>query len=240
MPRGAIFSHVTAALLHGMPLPIGLEGGPLHVTAPAGVRATKARGTIGHSATLGADDVVQKQGIHITSPERTWCDLASVLALGDLVAAGDFLLWWQQPLTTTERLAEAVLAYPSQRGRSLLRRAVGLLSTRSRSRPESIVRLAIGASALPDPLPNFEVYLALSNRDVEIDLAFPTYKVGLEYQGDHHRTDRRQWRRDIRRGNDAVDEGWSMVYFTGDDLTDLPDLIARTERRLRSRGWPMR
>jgi hypothetical protein len=240
MPRGAIFSHVTAALLHGMPLPLELEAAPLHVTSPASVRATKAHGAVGHSATLRASDVIERDGIRATTPERTWCDLASVLDLSDLVAAGDYLLWEEEPLTTMERLAEAVLDYPSQRGRAQMRRALGFLSPRSRSRPESIVRLALTASILPDPVPNFEVHLALSRRDIAIDLAYPKYKVGLEYQGDHHREDRRQWRRDIRRGNDAVDEGWSMLYFTGDDLADLPGILARTERRLRSRGWPAR
>ncbi|MET0932213.1 MAG: hypothetical protein ABWX56_00755 [Mycetocola sp.] len=240
MPRGAVFSHITAARLHGMPLPTGFDAGPLHVMNPAGVRATKARGSVGHCATLTADEVVWSNGIRATSPERTWCDLAAILNFSDLVAAGDSLLWWEQPLTTMERLHEAVQNYPSQRGRSRLRRAVGSLSAHSRSRPESIIRLALAASVLPDPVPNFEVHLALSRRDIAIDLAYPKYKVGLEYQGDHHREDRRQWRRDVRRGNDAVDEGWSMIYFTGDDLIDLPGIVARTDRRLRSRGWPAR
>ncbi|SFO04256.1 type IV toxin-antitoxin system AbiEi family antitoxin domain-containing protein [Mycetocola miduiensis] len=239
MPRGAIFSHVTAARLHGMPLPIEFDDGPLHVMSPAGVRATKARGTVGHCATLGASDVTERQGIRLTTPERTWCDLAAILNFSDLVAAGDSLLWWEQPLTTMERLLEAAQRYPSQRGRSRMQLALGSLSPRSRSRPESIVRLALTASVLPEPVPNFEVYLPLSRREIAIDLAYPKYKVGLEYQGDHHRLDRRQWRRDVRRGNDAVDAGWSMIYFTGDDLVDLPDIVARTERRLRSRGWPV-
>jgi hypothetical protein len=118
-----------------------------------------------------------------------------------------------------------------------MRAALESLSDRSRSRPESLVRLALVASHLPDPVPNHSVFLPLSGKRIEIDLAYLDFKVGLEYQGDHHRTDRRQWRRDIRRGNDAVEENWSMIYVAGDDLGNLNDMVARTERRLRARGW---
>ena len=176
-------------------------------------------------------------GVPVTTAERAWCDLAAILSLPDLVAAGDYLLCWEHPKTTLERLVDAVAQYPSRRGRSKLALALALLSPRSRSRPESILRVTLAGSPLPNPVPNFAVFLDLSRRNIEIDLAFPKYKVGLEYQGDHHRENRRQWRRDIRRGNDAVDEGWSMLYFTGDDTDDLPELLGRVERRLQQRGW---
>lgn len=99
------------------------------------------------------------------------------------------------------------------------------------------MRVALVASALPDPIPNFEVHLFLSHRSDEIDLAYPRFRVGLEYQGDHHRENRAQWRRDVKRGNDAVDEGWSTIFFTGDDTADMTGVISSVERRLRSRGW---
>ncbi|MET1052748.1 MAG: hypothetical protein ABWX65_08935 [Mycetocola sp.] len=203
--------------------------------SPPHTRATKARNVVGHCATLNPGDVVERYGVLLTSAERTWCDLAAILDLSDLVAAGDALLWHEDPVSSLARLQDAVARYPSQRGRVRMRLALPLLSAHSRSRPESIVRVALVTSELPDPIPNFEVFLRGVRR--EIDLAYPRYKVGLEYQGDHHRTDRAQWRGDIRRGNDAVDEGWSMVYFTGDDLHNLPDVLRRTERRLRGRGW---
>ncbi|WP_354499842.1 hypothetical protein [Mycetocola sp. 2940] len=169
--------------------------------------------------------------------ERTWCDLAAKLSFADLVAAGDYLLCWEDPKTTVERLKDAVDQYTSQRGRAVLPVALAALCPRSRSRPESLLRVALVASPLPDPIPNFGVHLVLSRRNIEIDLAYPKYKVGLEYQGDHHREEVGQWRRDVKRGNDAVDEGWSMLYFTGDDTKDLAELLTRVERRLRQRGW---
>lgn len=237
MPRGTVVSHTTAALIFGVPLPTRHNLDPVHVTSPAPERALRYRGAIGHSTMLGTGDVQVWEGVPVTSPERTWCDLATVLSLPDLVAAGDYLLCWKAPFTSIDRLSDAVERYPSRRGQSLLRRALPLLSSRSRSRPESLVRVALVESHLPDPIPNFGVHLELPRRDVEIDLAYPEFLVGLEYQGDHHREDRAQWRHDIRRGNDTVDSGWSMIFFTGDDLVDMPAVVGSVERRLRSRGW---
>jgi len=237
MSPGVAFSHTTAALLLGAPLPAACEPGPLHVMSPAPVRALRCKGVAGHEARLEPEDILLTSGLPVTTPERTWCDLAAVLEFPDLVAVGDYLLCWENPKTTVERMQDAVIRYPSQRGRAVHALALAALSSYSRSRPESLLRVQLVASPLPDPIPNFGVRLARSGRNIEIDLAYPDYKVGVEYQGDHHRTDRAQWRGDIRRGNDAVDEGWSMIYFTGDDTDDLPAVVSRVERRLWARGW---
>jgi hypothetical protein len=234
---GQVFSHVTAAMLHGMPLPRATGFGSIQVTSQAPLRAIRHRGTIGHQSHLGPEDVLILHGLLVTSPERTWCDLSGLLGFADLVAAGDSLLYWKHPQTTIERLRAANRRYASHRGEAQRSLALQALSPFSRSRPESHLRVALHASRLPNPIPNYPVYLAPSRRDIEIDLAFPRFATGIEYQGDHHRTDRAQWRKDIGRANDAADAGWSLLYFTGDDTRDMPALLSRVEFRLRSRGW---
>jgi len=42
-------------------------------------------------------------------------------------------------------------------------------------------------------------------------------KIALEYEGDHHRTDRRQFRRDIRRFEALADMGWLTIRVTAED-----------------------
>ncbi|MET0844053.1 MAG: hypothetical protein ABWY23_09390 [Mycetocola sp.] len=237
MPAGAAFSHHTAAILHGMPLPLAAVGTVVDVTVPRPARATRRRGTRGHSAVLAASDVESIAGVPVTTVERTWCDLAALLELPDLVAVADFLLWHEAPLSTPERLAAAVEAYPSRTGRPALRQALSLANDHSRSRPESLVRVDLALSHLPTPDANYEVYLPIARRTVYLDLAYPEYKLELEYHGDQHRTDVRQWRSDVRRANDIGDEGWQTLQFTGDDLADLPALRRRVERRRRALGW---
>jgi hypothetical protein len=237
MPPGAAFSHRTAAVLHGMPLPLPAVAPVLDVTTPAPRRATRRGGTRGHSAVLSSADIAVLGGLPVTTVERTWCDLGSILAVPDLVAVADFLLWHEAPMSTATRLAEAIEVYPSRSGRRALRLALGLTSDHSRSRPESLVRVDLALSSLPTPVANLEVHLPIARRTVYLDLAFPDYKLELEYHGDQHRTDVRQWRSDVRRANDIGDEGWQTLQFTADDLADLPGLRRRVERRLRRLGW---
>lgn len=237
MPRGAAFSHRTAAVLHGMPLPPSPANCPVDVTVPTPARAIRRHGTRGHSAVLEPDDISTSAELPVTTVERTWCDLGTVLGLPDLVAVADFLLWHEAPLSTRSRLAAAIETYPSRVGRPLLRRALGLSSDHSRSRPESLVRVDLALSPLPTPLPNYELFLTIARRTVYFDLAYPEYKLELEYHGDQHRTDVRQWRSDVRRANDIGDEGWQTLQYTGDDLINLTAMRARVERRLRALGW---
>jgi len=43
-----------------------------------------------------------------------------------------------------------------------------------------------------------------------LDLAYPRFRVGIEYEGDHHR-DPRQFRSDVRRYERLSDIGWLTV-----------------------------
>lgn len=52
-----------------------------------------------------------------------------------------------------------------------------------------------------------------------------------DYEGDQHRTDRRQWHRDVERHRRLQAEGWHLVRVTADD--DLAE-IARSLARART------
>ena len=43
-------------------------------------------------------------------------------------------------------------------------------------------------------------------------------KVAVEYEGDHHRTDRRQFNRDIARVDALTELGWIVVRVTVEDV----------------------
>lgn len=70
-----------------------------------------------------------------------------------------------------------------------------------------------------------------------VDVAHLGAKVALEYQGDHHRTDRFTYRDDIRRREAFEDAGWRQVQATDDDLGPLADaFVARVRRLITERG----
>ncbi|MGH3703701.1 MAG: hypothetical protein ACRDT9_03630 [Agromyces sp.] len=75
-----------------------------------------------------------------------------------------------------------------------------------------------------------------------IDLAYPRHRIGIEYEGDHHR-DPHQFRADIRRYERLQDVRWSYVRVIAADLHEHggdATSVALTQRiaaRLEARGW---
>lgn len=221
MPRDGVFSHVTAAALYRIPLPLRLSTSPeLHVSVPASRRAVDAKGIVGHKTRLTVGDWDERFGFAVTTPERTWCDLSSLLSLPELVAAGDKLIARRLPQTTRAALERAVTTYPSRRGIRNLRRALSLLSDRAESPRESLLRVAIVLAGLPEPKVNMRIFSAKGEFLGRVDLCYPHLKLTLEYQGDHHRTDQRQWRKDIARRRALQADGWTELQYTQSDLDD--------------------
>jgi hypothetical protein len=241
MPAAAFFSHSTAALLLDLPVPSRLARlRPVHVGCPAPARAMDARDITGHSMSIDPDDLVDRGPLRLTGPARTWLDLAALLSLGELVAVGDHLIHWQAPLVTPGELADALERYPSRRGLQLARAALPLLRDRAESQRESLLRVIIVLAGLPEPACNLTVFDDRGRFLARGDLVYPEYKLFVEYQGDQHRTDRAQWRSDIRRIGRLEDHGWQVLQFTDDDLRDPTALVARIARRLRARGAVLR
>lgn len=55
-----------------------------------------------------------------------------------------------------------------------------------------------------------------------LDLAFPALRVAIEYDGDQHRVDRAQWRRDRHKDEMLHRLGSVILRITADDLR-VPD-----------------
>lgn len=225
--EGCVYSHVTAALLWGAPLPWALETREeLDIAVTAGNAAPHARGIRGHHMALDRTDVSRAHDLLVTSPARTWCDLASQLSLGDLVAVGDYLLHWRRPLTTREQLDAALRRMSGRRGVVLAREAIDLLSDRAESRPESKLRVIIIRAGLPMPEVNHSEVMTESGRSRRFDLVFRRWRLVLEYQGDYHRS-KEQWRKDMTRRSELEADGWYVMEINADDLRDPAALVAR-------------
>jgi hypothetical protein len=68
-----------------------------------------------------------------------------------------------------------------------------------------------------------------------LDMGWEEFKVAAEYDGDQHRSDRRQYVKDIRR-REIVDElGWQVVRVVAEDRP--VDIIDRVYNALRRRGY---
>lgn len=236
LPPHAAFSHTTAAALHHLPLPSTSPDDPLHVAVARGRRAPHRAGIIGHQTELADADTDLRHGFLVTTPERTWCDLATLLPLEYLVAVGDRLIHRSLPATTIDRLERAVDSYGAARGVRLLRRALQLLDDGSESPRESIQRVIIVLAGLPRPVTNYEVFDDEGAFVARVDLAYPGLKISMDYEGDQHRTDKKQWRRDIVRFRRLGAIGWDAKRYTADDIESPASFLAELRESIARRS----
>lgn len=202
----------------------------LDVTLPTPWRAPHASGIRGHRLALAADDVIEREGLRMTLPVRTWLDLASTLAVGPLVAAGDYIIHWRAPLATRDDLAALMSRSAGRRGIRRARQALDLLSGRAESPPESELRVIVALAGLPAPAVNHVFVPDSTGGRVRTDLEFIEWGLILEYMGDWHRT-QEQWRKDMtRRSRIEVATGKAFIELNADDLKDELELVSSTLR----------
>lgn len=234
--RGAaVYSHTTAARLLGLPVPLEWELDlRLHVAFSRGHRAPFARDVIGHELALRPGDVVEHSGLLVTDPARTMRDLARMLTLPDLVAVGDAVLRQYPGSASRLALHAQVRGF---RGRARFVEALALLDARAESPKESQLRVALVGAALPNLAVNVPLFDARGAFVARPDLKFVDYPVILEYEGDGHRTDKAQWRRDLERIASMEDLGNDVIRVSGNDAPLFTGAVARARTRLRHHGW---
>ncbi|WP_179498692.1 hypothetical protein [Leifsonia sp. AK011] len=223
MPRTAFVSHDTAALIWGMPLPPWPRPF-VHMSVPRPERAPHAAGLAGHQLAVDPTELTTYRGVRLTVPARTWLDLWD-LPLGDLVAAGDFLIHHDRVVVSRERIEAALRHRVSRRGLRKLWRALELLSDRAESPQESRLRVILAEAGFT-LLANIPLYDNRGRFLARPDLRIEELKLVIEYLGDYHR-DKRQWRADVTRRTRVEAEGWRVFEVVADDLLDPDDLVRR-------------
>ena len=106
-----------------------------------------------------------------------------------------------------------------------------MLVTTSDSPPESELRIAFYLAGLPIPLANFPIRVA-GKLVASPDLCWPAFRIAVEYEGDHHRTDAKQWHYDIERYARLQELGWLVIRATAADYADPTALISRVIRAM--------
>lgn len=228
------FSHATAALLLGAPIPWQLEREALHVTVAAPHRAPHAAGILGHSRQILPGDVVETRGVRHSSPARMWCELGSRLAVPDLVAVADHLIHHRRGAAAFDDLAFRLEGGDRIARSRRLRPSLALVDDHAESAQESRLRVLLALGGLPAPRVNRVVVATEQGARYRPDFTFAVERVILEYQGDYHRT-KAQWRADMTRRTRLEATGWRVVELNADDLGNPVELCARV-RRLLARG----
>lgn len=216
LPAGAALSHRSAALLHNANV-LALSQ-PVEVTAAAGLRSQP--GLRVARSCLEPADLWRRGGLPVTSPLRTAFDLARARDLTEAVVGLDAMLL--RRAVKADALRAYLDAHPRWTGVRSAARALDLARYDVESPMESRMRLGIVLGGLPEPVVQYDVLTPGGRFVARLDLAYPKQRVGLEYDGDHHR-DRDTFRFDMGRMNRLRLLGWTVLQFTADDVLRNPD-----------------
>ncbi len=215
-----VFSHFTAGRLHDLPVP---DEALLHISIEGDVEP-RMEGLVAHRPkTVERYGLVD--GLWVTSPARTYLDLAAHLDLPGLVAFGDAA--WRRT-GTVEDIRAVVAAGGGRRGIRLARTALKLLDPRAESAMESRLRVLLILAGLPRPTVQLQFFDEFGREVARVDLAFPEWLVAVEYEGGHHLTSREQWNKDIVRYEYIAGRRWTIIRVTAEDFYRRPEeVVAR-------------
>jgi hypothetical protein len=172
-------------------------------------------------------------------------DTPIIGGLDDLVVVADHLVLVPEfldhadlrPFVTLDELRARTTEY-SGRGARRARAALAHVRVGSESRQETKLRLAIVAAGLPEPELNVVLYNAAGKRLGRADKVYRRWKVIVEYDGQQHRTDSRQYDRDVTRTEEFIRDGWFPVKIRKQQMAfGAADAVRCVERALRDKGW---
>ncbi len=227
-PPGAVVSHATAAALWGVEIPLRPQPDPrADLTVPLDSRAESRADRRVHRSNLSPDDVTRRASLPVTTPARTWRDLAGVLQPPALLAVTDQLL---DGTCTRADLERQLARRPRGRGCARARAVLPIADARSGSPMESVLRWLIHDAGLPMPDLQVDVHSDGGLFVGRADFGWRDRRVLVEFDGDHHRA-RKTFVDDLRRQNGLVAAGWTILRFSSADVVGRPAYVIATIRR---------
>jgi hypothetical protein len=214
----AVITDRTAAWLHGidlLPRSAASVMPSLSVFDRPGYRARRP-GVVSGERMLSERDIVVIDGVAVTTPLRTACDLGRLLYRFDALAALDQFL---RLGVNHEELLLEIGRFKGYRGVIQLRALAPLADGRAESVAESWLRLFWYEAGLPTPELQWWERDDLGTPIYRLDLALPEARFGAEYDGEVFHTapadrendeDRRSW---LDR-----ERGWHIEVFVKADV----------------------
>jgi hypothetical protein len=241
----AAASHASAFLLWEFPgfLP-GTDEPLIHVSRPDTAAIMRRPGVKGHRGQFFGDEIVELRGLFVTSRTRTWLDCARKMSIDEITVVADHLLrvprpdfeGRSEPYATPKDLADMLDRHKGTPGIRKARLALEQSRVGSDSEPETRLRLALAYASLPEPQLNVptELHAGVVRQP---DLAYPEYRVAVEYDGDAH-SEPGQIVRDIAREEDFSRAGWTLVRISRRHMgSGAMSAVAKVRTALVTRGW---
>jgi len=219
--REGVVAGLTASALHGAQwvdddLPIELIWS--NARRPRGLRTFDMR--------LRSNEFVELDDMRITTVERTAFDLARRGRLDDAIARLDALG------NATGFKADDVLAVANRhrgaRGLRQLRTALDLYDPGAASPKETWLRLLVIRVGFPRPRTQIPVLSPDGRRWYYLDMGWEDLMLAVEYDGEQHRVDPKQFAYDIQRSEDLDELGWTRLRVVKENRP--ADVLRRLER----------
>lgn len=183
------------------------------------------------------DDVVTIDGLTVATPQRTAYDLGRHLPRNDAVMHLDALA--RATGLAVDDVMPLIDRYKGARGIRSLRTAIDLMDGGAQSPKETELRLMLVDAGYPRPKTQIPVVDEYGYEFAYLDMGWEDVMIAVEYDGEHHRTDRDQWTWDVKRLRKVERRGWHHIkVIAGDRRADTLDRVARAwaARRDRSQG----
>ncbi|WP_167106937.1 hypothetical protein [Mycobacterium sp. DL592] len=203
---------------------------PVELISPRHARPQP--GLVVRQESIAPDEVTKVSGIPVVVRARAAFDLGRHLGRGESIARLDALM--RNQVFSSEDVVLLAKRYPGVRGLKRLAEVLPLVDGGAASPQETRLRLLYVDAGLPRPETQVPVFDG--RRAVRIlDLGWERFRVGSEYDGDVHRTDRRSYVKDVRLRPVMESLGWAVDHVIKEHSDD--EIVERTRRNLLSRGW---
>ena len=227
---GSVLSHTSAALL------LGLSGfdvpNRVHCISPTRYTHNPI-GMARFRTHVPADQVLSVRGIPTTCLERTVVDSIRVLPLSQGIALADNAIRHGMARNIALRVnAEKTDPRFRAKAQAILQLAAGT----SDSPPESYLRLLALRAGGTQWIPQLRV--TVDGQNYFPDLADPTIRLALEYDGKVKYDQRDALYREKLREDALRSAGWTVIRFSARDLRDPHAIIMRIRATIRRLGAP--
>ncbi|HEY2499852.1 MAG TPA: DUF559 domain-containing protein [Mycobacterium sp.] len=216
--RRGVLAGFSASALHGARW--------IDPTRPAAIIDTNRRRASGihvWEEHIDADEIGIVDDMRVTTPAQTALDLARHYPTDVALAAIDALTQ-----ATEVKLADIELLvdrYKGRRGIKAARATLGFVDGGAQSPKETWLRLLLLRAGFPRPQTQIAVRNEWGWPEAYLDMGWENIKVAVEYDGDHHRSSRARYVKDIRRLEMLERMGWIVVRIVAEDHPE--DVIRR-------------
>jgi very-short-patch-repair endonuclease len=208
--RRGVVGGFAAAALHGSKWADGVHVVELihdNRRTPAGIQTHRVR--------IDPDEIEVVAGVRVTSVTRTVLDFGCWYPTMTAVAGIDAMA-----AAVDVKAADVELLFHRYAGRKGIMRArlaLDLFDSGAQSPKESWLRVVLMQAGLPRPQTQIPVRDEFGSAVAYLDMGWEDVKVAVEYDGEQHRTDRRQYTWDVRRLEMLERLGWIVIRVVAGD-----------------------